>query len=375
MDAKTLLTKAKAKLILGAPFYASMALRLPFVEDPTCETAWTDGKRIGYNPRFIESLTLDGVVGTICHEVMHITNLHHLRRNNRKPKKWNMACDYAINPIIKNCGYSLPEGALLDPAFNDTYAEKIYNMLPEPQDGDNNGNDPGGCGEVRDMPGQNGAPSPAEIKQAEAEAKVMIAQAKNIAKAQGKLPGDLERMIDEILAPQVNWKEVLAAFLTESAKNDYTWTKPNRRYVHSGIYLPALESTTLGEIILLVDTSGSISQKEINLLISEIKGILSAFPNIELTLIWVDAKVQGVETITANDLEHVKPKGGGGTDFKPGFEYIEQEGLNPIATLYFTDGYCNSFPEPPDFPHLWILTDKLEKWDPPFGETIILEGE
>ena len=129
--ASEMLAKGRAGLILDMPFFGSLALRLRLVEDLNQPTAWTDGKTLGYNPRWIENLSLDEVKGVLCHEVMHCANQHQNRRENREPCRWNSAADLAINPMIIDCGLTLPKGGLIDQQFQDMSAEAIYTRLPQ----------------------------------------------------------------------------------------------------------------------------------------------------------------------------------------------------------------------------------------------------
>jgi predicted metal-dependent peptidase len=373
MDVKSKLTKAKAGLVLSAPFFASIALQLKLKEDKNCATAYTDSVILGYNPEFIDKLSNAELKGLICHEVLHIAMLHPFRKNSREHIRWNAACDYAVNPIVKDSGFSLPEGALSDAKFNDLEAEVIYNQLPKSI------KIPIAIalmGEVRDykqdksnIKGSHGNTLPQQIK----NCKITIARAVAVAKAQGKLPAGLDRMIQEALQPKLPWREILARFITENARNDYTWKTPNKRYLYSGLYLPGLNVPTLGTIAVIIDTSGSVSQKELDTFAAELHAILSIYPRTEIKVIYVDSKVANVETIDIYDFQ-LHAKGGGGTDFKPGFEYVEKEGLMPSCVIYFTDGYCDSFPEPPDYPTLWILTSKAG-FTPPFGESIYMEQQ
>ena len=368
MDVKPKLTKARAGLVLSAPFFASIALQLKLEEDTECETAYTDSVILGYNPDFIDKLTNAELKAVICHEVLHIAMLHPFRKNSREHLKWNAACDYAVNPIVKDSGFSLPEGALSDARFKDLEAEVIYNQLPRSI------KIPIAValmGEVRDYKqdksdskGSHGNTLPQQIK----NCKITIARAAAVAKAQGKLPDGLDRMIQETLQPRLPWKEILSRFITENARNDYTWKTPNKRYLYSGLYLPGLNVPTLGTIAVIVDTSGSVSQRELDTFASELHAILSIYPGTEIKVIYVDTKVAATEAVDIYDFK-LHAKGGGGTDFKPGFAYIVKEGLMPSCTIYFTDGYCDSFPDPPDYPVLWILTDKAN-FKPPFGEVI-----
>jgi len=415
MDPKTKFTKARAGMVLDQPFFASIALRMDVKEDPAAVTIWTDGKTLGYNPKFIDKLTLDETKAVIAHETLHIALLHNLRRNNRDKETWNKAGDYAINSILEEAGFKLPAKRLLDPTYNGKAAEQIYNAIynvpgeeeteqkkpqpkPDPngdQQGAGQGNspvpgpnpgqtpapnpappppnpDPGQCGEIRDYPD----PSPAGIAQQEQQQKITTQQALTLAKRQGKAPGDLERLIKELLDPVIPWKEVLARFIDQAARNDYTWTIPNPRYIQQGLYLPSLKSQEIGNILLAIDTSGSIEQRDLDEMTSEIYGITKAYHNTTLTVLFCDTKIQGEPlTITDEaDLEKIKIRGGGGTDFRPPFQYAEDNELAPAALIYLTDGECDRFPEAPTFPVLWTLTQKprYDKWNPLFGETLIL---
>ncbi len=400
-EAQAKFTKARAGLVLDQPFFASIALRLTVKEDPTAPSMWTDGKTLAYNPAWIKGLTLDEVKGVLCHEVMHVALLHNLRRDDREIDRWNIAGDEAINPILLDAKMTLPKEGLTDRTYEGMSAEEIYNRLPQPQpqggQGEGNdpgeekqpeqqdqqgnpgkGNDPGRCGEVRDYPGpdgQQGPPTPAQIAQQEQQQKIDTQQALTAAKRAGTLSGSLERLIDELLEPVIPWREVLARFVDTHASNDYTWTTPNKRYAAHGLYLPALRNPEIGNLLLAVDTSGSIDQTTLNEFIGEIRGILRAYSNTSLTIIFCDHAVQGEPVTLDNDTdaESLKPKGGGGTSFIPPLVWAEENDMQPKAAIYFTDGYCSEFPTPPDFDTLWVLTEKNESFNPPFGETICVE--
>lgn len=379
------ITRAKVQLIISEPFFATVMLALKFSENKETPTAATDGKNLEYNPAFIDGLDVEQTKGLIAHEVMHITNLHHLRRAGREPKKWNRACDFAINPLLVD-KFKLPEDGCIDKAYNGMSAEEIYKRLPdEPGDGDGqgkgqgqgkaqgaqspgqkNGNDPGGNGQVDDT----AAKTQAEHQKHEAETKQLIAQAANTAKQQGKLPAHLERLIAEMLEPVIDWRSVLSSFLTEIARNDYTWKKPSKRFASMGLYLPSLESVERGKFVLMVDTSGSIDAKLLNQFAGEMQAILSDCAE-SITVMFIDAELNSIQEFESDEEMNLKPEGGGGTDFKPGFDYLEEQGEEPAAVIYFTDGICNSFPKEPAFPVMWAIHDN-KKFVPPFGEKIDL---
>lgn len=370
MKASDKITKAKINLILNSPFFATLVLKMEYVEsqmewiaDPREKTACTNGKKIMYYPPFIDSLSLEQTVGLLVHEVMHVALMHHTRRQERDPRKFNYACDFPINEIVEASGFKLPDGGCLPKGqfakFSNKSAEEIYAMLP-----DIPGGYPMGLGGVTDSE----AKTQSEVQQIEAEVKQTLAQAATIAKQQGKLPAHLERLVEEMLAPKVPWKEVLQRFLCQIAHSDYTWTKPNKRFLHVPLYMPALESIETGEIVLMVDTSGSIDGEILSQFAAEIQEISSTFKT-GFKVIYVDAEVAGVQDIEPDEPIVLKPAGGGGTCFIPGFKWLEKEGIEPCAVVYLTDGYCNTFPKDPNFPVLWAVYNN-KGFQYPFGECV-----
>ena len=389
MDALEKIVKARAGLILDQPFFGSLALRLTPKADAGAETLWTNGREIGFNADYIDSLSLEHVKAVLAHEVMHCACAHHARRAGRDPTQWNTAGDYAINPLLTEAGFSLPEGALIDPAFAGKSADEIYGQLgqaPKPQPGHDDGTDqtagngdgrpadgdghpgdgqadPGQCGEVRD--GHDGDMTP---DQAENEWKVAVTQAAQQAHAMGTLPAGLDRMARAIVEPRVDWRAVLREFIERSARNDYNWCPPSRRYLAQGLYLPSLTSDELPEIVVAVDTSGSIDQPTVDRFASEISAILEAYDT-TINVLYVDSTLQGAQTFGRYDLPlDLDAKGGGGTDFRRPFDWIETEGKTPACLVYLTD-LCGRFPDAePDYPVLWVATEN--HGEAPFGETV-----
>ena len=279
------------------------------------------------------------------------------------------------------------DGALYDPNFEGMSTEQVYSVLSSKaeEEGDDddddrdkdsandNGNQPG---EVRDAKGDDGEElSESEKRQKEQEWKVSVAQAGAQAKAAGELSDAVEQMLDDIVNPKIDWRELLRRFVEDVARNDFSWTRPDRRYVHQGIYLPGMYSDEIGKIVSIWDTSGSIYSymESLNQFNAELKEILGDF-QIESELIHCDDQVRKVETINA-DSEDITPVGGGNTDFRPPFELIDESGEEPSCAIYFTDGMCDRFPEPPSYPVLWVLYPvyggiNIKHFDPPFGEVV-----
>src|SRR5690606_28262733 len=279
----------------------------------------------------------------IAHEVMHTAMLHHTRRGHRAKGKWNKACGYAINTLLTEAGFKLPKGHLTNDLYRNTSAEQIYDLLPVSEEQkDASGNNDGGTGDVED------APVETSILETESEVKQALVQSAMIAKRQGKLPAFIQRLIEDLLRPRIVWQEVLSRFLSETTRNDYTWKRPSPRHIHCGLYLPSLESLEIGKVILLVDTSASIDHALLNQFAAEAQDIVTTF-NLSLRIIYVDTIVQGVQEVEPDTPIHLTPHGGGGTDFRPGFTYIEENDLQPKVVVYLTDGECSRFPSEPEY--------------------------
>jgi predicted metal-dependent peptidase len=319
---------------------------------------------------------------------MHGALAHHARRGPRDARRWNVACDLAVNPLLLDAGFTLPASRLVpgEGAYKDLQrgksAEDYYSDLPdEPPAGSDGsdpgqgqedrgqggntpqpGQDPGGCGGVKDPPGA----SPAVCRQAEAEAAVAVAQAQQAAKARGQLPAGLARLVEEVLQPKVDWRDVLREFVSSYARNDYSWSPPNRRFIHRGLYLPGVRSEELGDVVLAIDTSGSIGEKELSRFAAEAQGILEAF-DCTLTVLYHDSDVQRVQHWRSGDGPLVlEPVGGGGTSHICVFDRVVSQGDLPTCVICLTDLYTEFPDSPPPVPVLWAVAGDNNA-QPPFG--------
>lgn len=371
MDVATKMTKARANLVMAHPFFGSLSLRLKMEPDPSIKKgAVTDGQVIRYNPDYVNDLPLSKVQGLIAGTVLHPAFLHHTRRGNRDLKKWNTATDYAIHDILLSAGFDLPEKAKVNPAYKNMTPEQIYPLLPE-DDGDD-GDDGSDNGGVEDSPNsQNGGGSAGEQAAEEAEWKVSLAQAAHVAKQQGKLPGSLERMIEATMEAVMPWKALLHRFATEKSNDNFTWSRGNRRFLATGLYLPSrISEDTVGTLVVAIDTSGSIGQKELDEFGSEITGIHSELKPKRLIVIYCDSHINHVDEFGPEDELHFKLHGGGGTDFRPPFAYIEEHQIQPKCFIYLTDGY-GPFPSEPPYPTMWCINNANVV--PPHGEHLVME--
>lgn len=409
---------AKTRLVLAkdasSVFFATLALRLDFRPDWTIDTAATDGRRLLYNPDFVLGLSESELLGLLAHEVLHCTGKHFARRAGRDPEDWNIACDLAINPLLIESGFSLPAGGLMPggPHYEQlapgSAAEEYFAALqaakqPDP-DGDENGDgspadgqgdpsgdstggddaqpgessggssgpaDPGGCGGVIDptdeADGSDG--DPAEMQQLDAEWSINIAAAQQAAQRRGTLSAGLARLCGDALAPVVDWKAALREFIARPAKRDYNWKRPNRRHIHRGLYLPSLHSLEIGHIVAAIDTSGSIDEATLTRFASELADIATQGAA-RITILYHDSEVVKVEEWTPDDGPlTLTPCGGGGTDHRPVFDWIEANSDEPPAVFVGLTDLASCFPTAaPDFPVLWASTDRRAPH--PFGERL-----
>ena len=352
----TKLSTARARLLLDHPFFGVLALRLQLVEDESIPTLATDGRHIFYNPQFVEELEAPLCSSAIAHEVMHCALAHIHRRDGRDPRRWNYAGDYAINPILKGAGMPLGANWLYNSAWDGMFAEEIYPLLPKQPDGE-------ALCEVLDAAGSEGEELGDEIA---TEWKLATVQAAKQTQGRGELPAQVKRLLDDVLTPPIPWRDVLAQFMTERVKNDYSWRRPNPFYAHSGVYLPIMDGVGMGEVVIALDTSGSVVSV-LDEFGSTVKNILHATKPQRVHVIYCDAAVNHVDTFECGQEVVFEAVGGGGTDFRPVFDYIKNNSINPACMLYLTDMY-GSFPqEAPQYPVLWCATSNIRG---PFGDTL-----
>lgn len=381
------LMQARTRLVLDFPFFGNLALRLRLIPDASIQTANTDGICIKYNPAFIGSLTDPEILGVLAHEVLHCTNGHPWRMGKRDARRWNVAADMAINPLIRESRLTLPAGGMDTPAhLAGLSVEAIYNALPADPDGDDGDGKPGdgdgnqapGNGKPQHQPGPGEVEAPApgtqEADQAadlEAEWKAAAMQSAKAAAMQGKLPGSLARMVEELKRPRVDWRAELRRFIQQTARNDYSWTKQAARYLHAGLYLPGLKSETMPPLVVAVDTSGSIDAGTLAAFGAEIQSIMDETRPEALHVVYCDSSINKTQTHEPGDLIKLEAVGGGGTDFRPPFAWVEREGIQPAALIYLTDLEGPAPEQAPDYPVMWACTTRARA---DWGETISLGG-
>jgi predicted metal-dependent peptidase len=227
---------------------------------------------------------------------------------------------------------------------------------------------PGGFGEVLDATEEDGKPaSEAEKSRQHHEWNIAADQAMRSAKACGHEPANLDRPLSESRETKQDWRTILRDFIAARTPSDYRWSPPNRRYVASGVYLPSVERGGLGTIVIGVDTSGSIGEDELEQFAGEISAISDEAQPEAIHVVYCDAAVQSSQQFGPSEPINLEPKGGGGTDFRPVFEWVDANQIGPVCLIYLTDLCCHSYPPIPEYPVLWVTDSRREA---PFGETI-----
>jgi predicted metal-dependent peptidase len=361
-------------------------------------------------PDYLNALSLEQTQFVLAHEALHCALSHFARRQHRVKLRWDVACDHAINPLLVKDGLKPPPGALILDSFEGMTAEEIYpciaeNNTDQPMDQhiyDGPDSDPqssgqqqgdeqrdggqgqtprqeetgaGGNREGAQQDGPNGAPQPRPLTTGEREARAAQWQqrlghvAAQQAQQAGKLGGLLARMVGELLQPKLPWRMLLARYMTQVARDDYSYMRPSRR--EGQMILPSLRSEQ-ADIVVALDTSGSVNSEELNEFLAEIntlKGQLRA----RITLHACDtALAEGGPWIFEPWEEFKLPKefqGGGGTDFRPVFEWVAQQGRSPDLLLYFTDAEGDFPPAEPHYPVIWLVKGKAPV---PWGQRIQL---
>lgn len=375
---------ARCQLVLDYPFFAVLALHMPAVEvDPAesgVDTAAVDGKTLYYSRAYVERLKEPERTGLLAHEVMHCALGHCLswRKGGREHLRWNMACDYVINLIVKEMGLKLPRGGLYKKAYAGMSCEQVYDLLEDApmssrpkrltlRDVRIAG---GADGEGHGMPGAEKATED-ELRRQEGVWKARVMAAAQAQRRMGCLSANLIRLLDDLLVPRVPWQQLLERYVGELIRDDYDELNVDRRLVQYGLYIPGLGVPSLN-VVVAVDTSGSVSREEFTRYFSELLGILASHAVAEVRLMACDAAISLDTVLQSGDPLPEYVEGGGGTDFRPVFVKLEEEQVVPTLLIYFTD-LVGRFPgECPQYPVLWV-TKKMPhemRGGVPFGAVI-----
>lgn len=339
-------------------FISVLCCNLKTIVSTEVSTAATDGESLYINPDFFLSLNLEERIALLAHETLHVAYQHPYRKGEKEHTKWNVAGDYVINGFLKDKGYTLPSGGLVDRKYTGLSADQVYDMLGDDKEPDHDDL----------LPPPEGTPAKQQIIEAAVAGKIaQAAMSADMSKDPGSVPGDIRRFLEELRKPKVNWKAVLQRFLSELSPSDYSWRQPNRRYLPN--YLPKLKTEELGRIDFAIDTSGSISKKQFDQLLSEVWAVLRMFNPKELGVYQFDDILQGVDIVKSlKDFSNIKFTGGGGTNVLPALQEFESNKAQALIVL--TDGFFHiEHLQKPRNPVIWAVYNN-PGFIPPFGSVI-----
>lgn len=370
---EALISATRLRLRMHAPFFAALAMFAEVRFSGEVELAATDGRCLWFNPTHYGELASEERDAVLLHELLHAALLHPQRRGMREAEMFNIAADIVVNGMVAaEPSLRLPKGAIRQPKLEHLSVEEIYELLqkrkpsqrPKLPLADLLASGPDGA--------ESSTEADKERQELEAHWKQAIMQASVLAQSQGKgdLPAGIQRQLDEIADPQLNWRSQLWRYLVQTP-NDYSGF--DRRFIHQGLYLDHLEGESV-EVYCCIDTSGSVGENELRLFMGELRGILSAYPLLRCWLYYADASCYGPYELEA-DSDIPAPEGGGGTDFRPFFKMVAKHWTREkqAVCVYLTDGYGDFPMQEPQLPSLWVVVSGgLEESEFPWGEVVRL---
>ena len=394
------LTTARVGLLLKQPFFGNMATRMRLIDaSDWCQTAATNGRDFYYNDKFVEKLSVKKLEFLFAHEILHCVFDHFGRVGSRDRQLSNIAQDFAVNQIlvddrigdkiteVKICQDNKYRGMAWEEIYDELYekAEKISMPQLLQQLGDlldehiKEENAPGaGEGEGQ---GKDGKGIPSLTKE---EAQAIRDEIKNAmiqsaaAAGAGKVPAGVQRLIKDMTEPKMDWRTLVRQEIQSIIRNDFSFTRPNRKGMHSGAILPGMKEATTIDVAVAVDMSGSIGTEDASIFLGEIKGIMDQYEDFKINLWCFDTSIYNHQEITHDnsfDLLEYEPQGGGGTDFDVNFTFMEENGITPKKFIMFTDGYpCGSW-GPDDYCDTIFIVKGNTSAEAPFGQTVIYERE
>jgi predicted metal-dependent peptidase len=382
-SAQERLGRAKARLLLNSPYFGTLASRLALDINEDIPGFLSNGLRLEYNPEYVDGLDAAECEFMLANGAMHAALVHERRQNGRMSWLWQLATDHAINAMLVQNGFALPPQVNYDPRFEGMYAEAIYAQLKDEirneEYSDDERNDTGfneNNQRKRDeLKNAEGDHDPDKKRpQMEVENSVDESLFEHFEKAvremleqQGDTPLGLERFFIPAKQSVVDWRSELAHALNRHLRSDYRMLPPSKKLLYSHIYLPSPTSETL-DLVIAIDSSGSVDEALLGRFIAEVESLLETFTDYRIELLVCDAKVQSHHQFYPGEPLVFDLKGGGGTDFRPVFEWTERNAPMAPLLLYFTD--CDGrFPDTEPFIDTVWITPETDR-TVPFGKVI-----
>jgi len=386
VQARERLVTARVGLLLRHSFFGNLATRMKLINaDEWCGTAATDGRNFYYNSRFIMKLKTKEVEFLFGHEVLHVVYEHIDRRGSRDPQIWNIANDYTVNADLKRHKvgqFITTVPCLYEQKYDGKTSEEIYDdlmknvqklnmdqlidqLIDDHMDGDGEDDQDGD----NDKQGKRPKMSAEERERIRQEVKQAIIAAAQSAEA-GSLPKGVERLVRQATNPIMPWRELIQTNLTSAIRNDYSWMRPSRRGWHMDAVMPGMTPGEEIDVVVAIDMSGSISDKQAQQFLGEIAGMMEAFDGYKVHVFCFDTEIYNPQDFTSENMDTIdnyEPAGGGGTDFDAIFEYLKKVGNVPKRLICFTDGYpCGSWGDADYCDTTWIIHGDPDP-NPPFG--------
>lgn len=369
---------AYSKLGLREPFIAAVMTRVKREVSDKVPTAMTNGSVVKYGAAFLDKINDEQLFGLVLHESCHVVLMHMWRREGRDPSLWNYANDAIINAYIRSRSYQLPDGGVhLGWVRDEHSSEYVYEKLKEQrqqQQQQGGGQGEGGKGDDGE-PMAGGFDGTGDLEDALDEAtrtdmEATIVTAAKMAKDCGHGSALIDRVLANTGKPNVRWQDVLRSMMTESSAADYTYMRPSRRFIGSGLYLPSLRTEALGGLGIGFDTSGSMGQEECDQIAAELQAIVDDLQPAFVEVVYCDYNVTHVERFERDEMLALQPKGGGGTRFQPVFKHFDETGEHYAGIIYFTDmeGNLDECVEP-QCPVIWANIGR-GNYAAPFGTAV-----
>jgi predicted metal-dependent peptidase len=370
------ISQAKAKLLVDKPYFGTLASKLELIVNDDIEAFISNGVKLEYREAYLDSLEIEELEFIFANGAMHASLAHDKRRNNRSAWLWQMATDMAINDMLVENGMKLPYGAQYRKRFAGMYAEEIYaelkaDILRDDEDLEYEADSADDVEQKDKKDSKNESQTLEELQEEMLQEQLLAEEAIALLEREfkkGEAPLSIERFFRLEYEGKIDWRDELKMALDRYFRDDYTLLPPSKKLLYSGIYLPSSVSQTF-RLVIVVDSSGSVDEVLLNTFLSEVNFLMSLVLHYEIELIVCDNKVHSHRTFYTGESLDVAVKGGGGTDFRVAFRFVEENFDDVKLLLYFTD-LEGIFPqESPNYEVKWVTPKSRET---PFGSIIEL---
>ncbi|PHS58481.1 MAG: hypothetical protein COB17_02580 [Sulfurimonas sp.] len=386
------ISQAKAKLLVQYPLFGTIASRLELIINDDIQAFKSDGIKLEYNSDFFNKIELSQIEFALANGAMHASLAHEKRKNNRSAWLWQMATDFAINDMLVQNGMDCPHEAHYRKRFKDMYAEEIYAELKDDllRDGELEYEAESESEIEPEIESETESETESEIEsetesEIESEIEPESEQVQDLQSEQlfeefaqtiiefeikkGEIPQYLDRFFDLNQKAKIDWRDELRVALDRFHKDDFRLFPANKKFLHMGLYIPSTTSQRF-KLVIAIDSSGSVDEDLLNDFLSELNFLMLSINNYQIDLLVCDDKIHSHKTFYSGDNLDIELSGGGATDFRPVFEFIEKELQDTKLLIYFTD-LDGFFPtKEPLYEVKWLSPKES---DIPFGGLILLD--